>query len=117
MLYRRSNIGISAGIVGNLLAAQVIKTFLGWTKSPLAGKICVINFLNMTNSYHKILRRPDCPHCGLDKNKFLSNGTVRRQRQQQPQSIDLNDKQSHSGKLDDFNIVQFYHENSKRNFF
>jgi ribosomal protein S12 methylthiotransferase accessory factor len=72
-LYRRPNLAIAAGIVGNFAAVEVIKALIGMGtpligKTSLLGRICVINFLNMTTQFHKVLRRPDCPHCGLKKN-------------------------------------------------
>lgn len=66
-LYRRSILAVNSRILGNFLALESLKQIIGFAPSPLAGRICVINFLELTTEFHSILQRPDCPHCGQKK--------------------------------------------------
>lgn len=66
-LYRRSNLSTSSGIMGNFLALELIKQITGIMVSKLIGKICVFDFLNLAMDFHTVLRKPDCPLCGLKK--------------------------------------------------
>ena len=66
-LYRRSNLGVNAGIVGNFLGLEIIKHLAGIGVGSLVGRIYVINFITMVTEFHTILRKPDCPHCGQKK--------------------------------------------------
>jgi ribosomal protein S12 methylthiotransferase accessory factor len=60
---KRCLLSVNPAILANYLASEVIKNLIG-IGSPLAGKVLLLNLLNLKTEIHNILRVPNCPHCG-----------------------------------------------------
>ncbi len=56
-------LGATAGVVGTVQAAEVLKLILG-IGNPLAGRLLLYNALDMTFREVSIARQPECPVCG-----------------------------------------------------
>jgi len=56
-------LGVMPGIVGTLQATEAIKLILG-AGQPLAGRLLMIDALNMQFHETRIRRNPECPACG-----------------------------------------------------
>lgn len=59
---RRENLVFGAGIVGNMVAAEVFRVLLGLPPG-LPGRIAVMDFMDLTLNKHVVLRKPWCPVC------------------------------------------------------
>jgi len=75
---KRSNLSIGLNISANFIALEVFKALTGYIQPQLLSKIFVVNYMNLNCEFHKILRKPNCPHCGIkkkniEKNKCTSN--------------------------------------------
>lgn len=56
-------LGATAGVVGTIQAAEVLKLILG-IGNPLAGRLLLYNALDMTFREVAVVRQPECPVCG-----------------------------------------------------
>lgn len=56
-------LGATAGVVGTIQAAEVLKLILG-IGNPLAGRLLLYNALDMTFREVPVVRQPECPVCG-----------------------------------------------------
>lgn len=56
-------IGFTAGIIGCIQAAEVVKFITGLGKL-LADRLLIYDGLNMRFSEVQLARDPQCPHCG-----------------------------------------------------
>jgi ribosomal protein S12 methylthiotransferase accessory factor len=81
-LYRRSNFSINMVMMANLLAMEALKFILQFPSQSVVGNIRLINFATMESTFHNVLRRPDCPHCGLNFKKKDLNRIVRSEKSQ-----------------------------------
>ena len=60
---RRENLVFSAGIAGNLLAAEVVKQLSGLAPTALAGRLWIMRLTDLSVERHSVLRKPGCPAC------------------------------------------------------
>jgi adenylyltransferase/sulfurtransferase len=60
----RGVLGATAGIVGSMQAVEAIKLLAG-IEGSLKGKLMVCDFRDMYFTMIEILKRPDCPVCGV----------------------------------------------------
>ena len=58
----RENTAFASGAAGHLLGLEAMKFLAGLAPSML-GSIAVLDFLSMTLTRHKVLRKPACPIC------------------------------------------------------
>jgi len=59
-------LGVTAGIIGSMLAGEVIKYILG-EKKILKGKLLFYDFLNLKYKVVNTAKRNDCPICGREE--------------------------------------------------
>ncbi|MCX8184939.1 MAG: HesA/MoeB/ThiF family protein [Sulfolobales archaeon] len=57
-------LGFTPAVLGAIEASEVVK-LLVWGKPSLAGQLLVVDLKNMEFSKIKIVKRPDCPACGV----------------------------------------------------
>lgn len=62
---QHENLGVGAGIVGNMLALEAIKVLTGALEPSLFGRLTIIDFLHLSMKKHVVLRKPWCPACGV----------------------------------------------------
>jgi adenylyltransferase/sulfurtransferase len=60
---QRENLVFSAGIAGNLVASEVVKTLSGLAAPSLIGRILTLRLTDLSIERHAVLRKPDCPAC------------------------------------------------------
>ncbi|MCW3096785.1 MAG: UBA/THIF-type binding protein [Chthonomonadaceae bacterium] len=59
----RENHPFAVGVIANLMALEAMKALIEGLQPSARGRILVIDFLNVTNKQHLILRKPRCPAC------------------------------------------------------
>jgi adenylyltransferase/sulfurtransferase len=60
--------GMVAGIIGTVQAAETIKLIVGGAE-PLVGRLLVFDAWHMTFQELKLEKDPDCPVCGKNPSK------------------------------------------------
>jgi adenylyltransferase/sulfurtransferase len=60
---RRENLVFGAGVIGNLVGLEALKTLTGVLEPVTLGRIVVVDFLTLSCTKHLVLRKPWCPAC------------------------------------------------------
>src|SRR5271165_5518954 len=62
---RRENLVFGVGMIGNLAGLEVMKALTDFQQPSSAGRIIVLDLLDVTTKKHLVLRKPWCPACGV----------------------------------------------------
>jgi bacteriocin biosynthesis cyclodehydratase domain-containing protein len=71
---RRENHVFGVGVVGNLLGFEAFKVLTSMPAAA-AGRIVIIDFLELTTKKHVVLRKPWCPACFLPQRRDAGTRT------------------------------------------
>jgi bacteriocin biosynthesis cyclodehydratase domain-containing protein len=74
---RRENHVFGVGIVGNLLGLEAFKVLTSMPAAA-AGRIVIIDFLELTTKKHVVLRKPWCPACFLPQRRDAATAAPER---------------------------------------